>query len=403
MGKGSSMEEKPTENMSQVCFMIGQAYYATREYAKANKAVDEGRELATSCNNEHTQAHMHLLSAYISMNEGKKPSAQNSQKKAATAFKKLNDPEGEDEAERFYVELMGPREVKKKKIKIKKEKKEKKKKKSKKEKGKKIVKKMVQQGGGGEPVEVYKGPSAEEILEQVKGAAMDLIGSDSLEGDMPLMEAGLDSLAAVEYGSILSKNFKGVDLPSTLMFDHPTTNMIAELITADLKTKLTVTEFEGGEEIVEEVDDDDDDSDSGDSSSSEEVKKKKKKKKAKKPKAKKQVVKKVGGGAPVEVYKGPSVEEILDQVKGAAMDLIGSDTLEGDMPLMEAGLDSLAAVEYGSILSKNFKGVDLPSTLMFDHPTTNMIAELITADLKTKLTVTEYEGGEEIVEEVDDD
>merc|ERR1712048_395729 len=220
---------------------------------------------------------------------------------------------------------------------------------------------------------------------------------------MPLMEAGLDSLAAVEYGSILSKNFKGVDLPSTLMFDHPTTNMIAELITADLKTKLTVTEFEGGEEIVEEVDDDDDDSDSGDSSSSEEVKKKKKKKKAKKPKAKKQVVKKVGGGAPVQVYKGPSAEEILEQVKGAAMDLIGSDSLEGDMPLMEAGLDSLAAVEYGSILSKNFKGVDLPSTLMFDHPTTNMIAELITNDLKTKLTVTEYEGGEEIIEEVDDD
>merc|ERR1712151_855394 len=182
------------------------------------------------------------------------------------------------------------------------------------------------------------------------------------------------------------------------------TNMIAELITADLKTKLTVTEFEGGgEEIVEEVDDDDDDDDSGDSSSSEEVKKKKKKKKAKKPKAKKQVVKKVGGGAPVEVYKGPSAEEILEQVKGAAMDLIGSDSLEGDMPLMEAGLDSLAAVEYGSILSKNFKGVDLPSTLMFDHPTTNMIAELITADLKTKLTVTEFEGGEEIVEEVDDD
>merc|ERR1712178_488848 len=168
------------------------------------------------------------------------------------------------EAERFYVELNGPREVKKKKFKPPKEKKDKKKK-------PKAKKKVVQQGGGGEPIQVYKGPSSEEILDQVKGAAMDLIGSDSLEGDMPLMEAGLDSLAAVEYGSILSKNFKGVDLPSTLMFDHPTTNMIAELITTDLKTKLTVTEYEGGEEIVEEVDDDDDDDD-GDSSSSEEVK-----------------------------------------------------------------------------------------------------------------------------------
>merc|ERR1712048_1195694 len=48
------------------------------------------------------EVHLHLLSAYISMNEGKKPSAQNSQKKAAAAFKKLNDPAGEDEAERFY-------------------------------------------------------------------------------------------------------------------------------------------------------------------------------------------------------------------------------------------------------------------------------------------------------------
>merc|ERR1712066_798616 len=219
-------------------------------------------------------------------------------------------------------------------------KKKKKKKKAKKPKAKKQIVKKV---GGGAPVEVYKGPSAEEILEQVKGAAMDLIGSDSLEGDMPLMEAGLDSLAAVEYGSILSKNFKGVDLPSTLMFDHPTTNMIAELITNDLKTKLTVTEYEGGEEIEVEVEETDDE---GDDSSSEDERPKKKKKKAKKPKAKKQVVKKVGGGAPVEVYKGPSAEEILEQVKGAAMDLIGSDSLEGDMPLMEAGLDSLAAVEY---------------------------------------------------------
>merc|ERR1712187_546647 len=164
------------------------------------------------------------------------------------------------------------------------------------EKGKKIVKKMVQQGGGGEAVQVYKGPSAEEILEQVKGAAMDLIGSDTLEGDMPLMEAGLDSLAAVEYGSILSKNFKGVDLPSTLMFDHPTTNMIAELIANDLKEKMTVTEYEGGEEIIEEVSDDDDDDDDDDSSSSEEEKRKKKKRKGKKPKAKKQVVRKTGGG-----------------------------------------------------------------------------------------------------------
>merc|ERR1719221_2405829 len=166
---------------------------------------------------------------------------------------------------------------------------------------------------------------------------------------------------------------------------------------------MTVTEYEGGEEVVEEVSDDDDDDDDDSSSSEEEKRKKKKKKKGKKPKAKKQVVRKTGGGEAVQVYKGPSAEEVLDSVKGAAIDLIGTEELDGDTPLMEAGLDSLAAVEYGSILSKTFTGIQLPSTLMFDHPTTNMIAELITTDLKDKMTVTEYEGGEEVIEEVSDD
>jgi aryl carrier-like protein len=228
-----------------------------------------------------------------------------------------------------------------------------------------------------------------------------LIGTESLDGDTPLMEAGLDSLAAVEYGSILGKQFAAIQLPSTLMFDHPTTNMIAELLTNDLKEKMTVTEQQGGEEIIEEVTDSDAD-DSDDDSSSEDERPKKKKKKAKKAKVKKQVVRKVGGGEEVAVYKGPSPEDFLQTVKGAAMDLIGTESLDGDTPLMEAGLDSLAAVEYGSILGKQFAAIQLPSTLMFDHPTTNMIAELLSNELKEKMTVTEQQGGEEIIEEVTD-
>merc|ERR1711862_636581 len=145
--------------------------------------------------------------------------------------------------------------------------------------GEKKKKTIIQKTGGGEAVSVYKGPPPEEIMDTVKGAAIDLIGTDELDGDMPLMEAGLDSLAAVEYGSILQKAFAGITLPATLMFDFPTTNMIAELVTNDLKEKLTVTEVQGGEmiEIEVEVSDDEGGDSDGDSSSSEEVVKKKKK------------------------------------------------------------------------------------------------------------------------------
>merc|ERR1711918_55578 len=123
-------------------------------------------------------------------------------------------------------------------------------------------------------------------------------------GDMPLMEAGLDSLAAVEYQSILTKSFEGVNLPATIMFDMPTTKMISEYIAGDLKEKLTVTEMitEGGDDAEEEDEDEDED----DSSEDEKPRKKKKKKqKAKKPKTGGGG----GGGVMGEVYKGPSAED----------------------------------------------------------------------------------------------
>merc|ERR1712146_725264 len=55
--KGMSMETNSDENLVQACFMMGQAYYGTREYAKAAKAIEEGRALAASCNNRQSEVH----------------------------------------------------------------------------------------------------------------------------------------------------------------------------------------------------------------------------------------------------------------------------------------------------------------------------------------------------------
>lgn len=66
------------------------------------------------------------------------------------------------------------------------------------------------------------------------------------------------------------------------------------------------------------------------------------------------------------------------QVLTVAMSVLGI-TLSAQQPLMEAGLDSLGAVELKNVLSARF-GVQLPATLVLDHPTALAIAECLSGE-----------------------
>eukprot|EP00966_Prymnesium_polylepis_P297520 6874066-Prymnesium_polylepis.1 len=66
--------------------------------------------------------------------------------------------------------------------------------------------------------------SLDAVLKMVKEIAGSAVGADS-----PLMEAGIDSLGAVELGNQL-KQAVGSDLPSTLMFDAPTARQMAAML-----------------------------------------------------------------------------------------------------------------------------------------------------------------------------
>ena len=59
--------------------------------------------------------------------------------------------------------------------------------------------------------------------------------------------------------------------------------------------------------------------------------------------------------------------------------LLGLDTAP-DQPLMEAGLDSIGAVELRNAVSASF-GVELPATITFDHPSPAALAQYIAARL----------------------
>jgi acyl carrier protein/3-oxoacyl-(acyl-carrier-protein) synthase len=70
-----------------------------------------------------------------------------------------------------------------------------------------------------------------------------------------------------------------------------------------------------------------------------------------------------------------TVEAIKSQVMATVRDVLGSE-VEADEPLMNAGLDSLGAVELRNAISAKV-GVQLPVTAAFDYPSVDAIVEYL--------------------------
>lgn len=70
-----------------------------------------------------------------------------------------------------------------------------------------------------------------------------------------------------------------------------------------------------------------------------------------------------------------AVARLEEEIAGLVASTLGRQPMRSE-PLMEAGLDSLAAVELHQALEHRF-GQELPSTIIFDHPTVAALARLI--------------------------
>jgi acyl transferase domain-containing protein/NADPH:quinone reductase-like Zn-dependent oxidoreductase/acyl carrier protein len=179
-----------------------------------------------------------------------------------------------------------------------------------------------------------------QVLQEVTLVASTILGKE-VPVNEPLMAAGLDSLSSVEFRNTLESKL-GMQLPSTLVFDYPTIAAISQLVASSQQSSS-----------VEEAD---------------------------------------SAGAAVEQ---PSIAElaakVLPQVAAVAQSILGAP-VEASAPLMSAGLDSLSSVEFRNTLESKL-GLQLPSTLVFDYPSINAIAQHVGSTLAEEAVAAGGAGG----------
>jgi acyl transferase domain-containing protein/NADPH:quinone reductase-like Zn-dependent oxidoreductase/NAD(P)-dependent dehydrogenase (short-subunit alcohol dehydrogenase family)/acyl carrier protein len=163
------------------------------------------------------------------------------------------------------------------------------------------------------------------VLALVREVAMDVVGSADLADASPLMEAGMDSLSAVEFRNRIQTHLPDVKMPNTLIFDYP-----------------TIAAIKGY--IVEQVGP-------------------------------------VTVGAQAPLASGWTQARIVALVRETAMDVVGSGDLSDNAPLMEAGMDSLSAVEFRNRIVAELPDVKMPNTLIFDYPSIAAIGNYVMEQL----------------------
>merc|ERR1719469_1677660 len=92
---------------------------------------------------------------------------------------------------------------------------------------------------------VYDGPTADILQATITDVALSLMGVDELHQDTPLMDAGLDSLASVEFQNNLQREFTALAMPATMVFDYPSVKTMVEFIDNGLQEAAGFGAIEG--------------------------------------------------------------------------------------------------------------------------------------------------------------
>jgi acyl carrier protein len=85
----------------------------------------------------------------------------------------------------------------------------------------------------------------------------------------------------------------------------------------------------------------------------------------------------------------PPLASVLPEVQRAVSAILGGPDVESGQPLVEAGLDSIGAIQLRDSLADVF-AIDLPTTVVYDYPTIASIADFIASSRRDRHAATKH-------------
>jgi acyl carrier protein len=183
------------------------------------------------------------------------------------------------------------------------------------------------------------------VRNEIQEALKEFLGEDDFHRDTSLMDAGVDSLIAVDIRKRLADTFN-LALPATLVFDYPSLGDMEAYITASSGTPPT----RGPQRSETRAD---------------------------RPRCRV-----VSCGASTKLAPNVDSTSIRNEIQDALTEFLGADDIHRDSSLMDAGVDSLIAVDIRKRLANTFS-LALPATLVFDYPSLGDMEAFIMASSGT--------------------
>lgn len=194
---------------------LAQTHLVCRSYEGASDAAREGMKIALEIHDRSLEASFLMTNAEIHVAQNYLGKADEEAKKALSIYRELGDASGEEYAKSILEQMYGTTRG-----------------------GAAAADHTRVPEPGSAPtaatasepsVAVHKGPTKEYISESLIQLSANIVG-DQLEIDAPLMEAGMDSLSAVEFRNQVRGLVPGVNLPASLIFDYPNLRSITDFI-----------------------------------------------------------------------------------------------------------------------------------------------------------------------------